>query len=206
MVWRRLSKIRMWSASISRAQGMAVGGVSSGRRSMNAHHVIAQVAHQPAPEPGQTRGRRGREALQHPAQVLKRVHPGVQGLDGPPAVQGHLAVPALHHQGRVEPEKAVAPPFFAALHALQEIGGTLVPELLVSRYRGFEIPQDLTVHRHDVGLLRHLPKRIKIGNYHCRSINGILGEGRGCEPLPSPTPPPNPLRDWVGVGEGELFP
>ena len=45
-----------------------------------AHHVVAQKPHQPAPEPGQPRGRHRDEPGQEAAQVLKGVDRGVQGL------------------------------------------------------------------------------------------------------------------------------
>ena len=167
MVWRRLSKISRLSASINRASGMAMGGVS-GRQPLDvAHHVVAQVPHQPAPEPGQPRGRHRLKPASRPAQVLKGVdRRGPGSLEPALPPDDGSAVLHLKHQGRIEPQKTEAAPLLAALDALQQKGTALAPQLLVGRHRGLQVPQDLPVDRDQIALPGHVAESGKIRINH----------------------------------------
>ncbi len=131
-----------------------------------AHHIVAQIAHQAAPEAGQSRGGYGLILSQQPPQLLKGVGPGVHGLLLPAPLNGAAAALDLEQERGIEAQEAETAPFLPAFHTLQEIRTTVAPQLFVGRHRGLQVPQDLPVNRNQVALPGHLTEGNKIRINH----------------------------------------
>ena len=116
------------------------------------HPVVAHEAHRSAQEAGQIDTFEGHrphlsEAL---AQYLEGVSRDLETRRARCVPPLHAAAARLEDGPCAGADEAVAAPFFAALHRLEEEAGGAIIELAEQRHRCVEVHQQLPNHRHEV--------------------------------------------------------
>ncbi len=127
-----------------------------------ADHVIAQIAHRAAAEPGQS-GNLDRAVLRHDlAEAGQHIRLHRDPPAAPTARHDHFPVVAVNQRRRAASQKRVPRPLFTALHAFQQIGARAPVDLDQGRHRRLEVGQDFPGNGNQVPLLGQRAKLFEI--------------------------------------------